>query len=104
MESQNEIDAPSVYLIIYRNLLSYPSESVTMASGRSGAPVNGHGKDEESSSILPGPDSQVPAIDDSVIADDDEGLPFISAVYSLAPDDKTNESAKSGWFISFTGS
>ena len=75
-----------------------------MASCTSGAPVNGHGKDEESSSILPGPDSQVPAIDDSVIADDDEGLPFISAVYSLAPDDKTNESAKSGWFNSFRGS
>lgn len=60
-------------------------------------PVNGHEKQDEPGVTISGSTSQAPMIDDSLIADDDEGLPLISAVFSLA-DGKTDETTFSGWY------
>ena len=80
---------------------SRPQKSVTMATHIGEVPVNGHNKHEESAVLMTGSDGQAPVLDDSVIVDDDGGLPLISAVYSLATDGKSEESAFSGQF-SFT--
>ena len=62
-----------------------------MATNSSKIPVNGHSKHEEASSAVTGLSTQAPLIDDSLIVDDDEGLPLISAVFSLATDGKSDE-------------
>lgn len=67
-----------------------------MATHIGEVPVNGHNKHEESAVLMTGSDGQAPVLDDSVIVDDDGGLPLISAVYSLATDGKSEESAFSG--------
>lgn len=66
-----------------------------MAMDSAKTPVNGHEKQDEPGVTISGSTSQAPMIDDSLIADDDEGLPLISAVFSLA-DGKTDETTFSG--------
>ena len=80
-------------LITYIFFVS-PQGSITVATGSGEVPMNGHRKQEESTSS--GSASPAPLIDDSLIVDDDEGLPLISAVYSLAADGKSGETAFSG--------
>ena len=62
-----------------------------MATDSGKISVNGHRKQEESGVMISGSGSRAPLIDDSLIADDDEGLPLISAVFSLAADGKSDQ-------------
>ena len=58
--------------------------------------VNGQGTPKGASAVIDESVSQAPIIDDSLIADDHEGLPLISAVFSLARNGKTEEASISG--------
>ena len=64
-----------------------------MATNKGKIPVNGHSKYKEAGARITGSPTQAPLIDDSLIVDDDEGLPLISAVFSLATDGKSDEGA-----------
>lgn len=57
---------------------------VTKATSNGDVPINGQTKYSQSGATAVGSACQAPLIDDSLIADDDGGLPLISAVYSLA--------------------
>ena len=64
-----------------------------MATNNGKIPVNGHSKHKETGARITGSPTQAPVIDDSLIVDDDEGLPLISAVFSLATDGKSDGGA-----------
>ena len=70
--------------------------SITMATDSHKVPINGHNKQKESDVVMTGPHSKTPLIDDSLIVDDSEGFPLISAVYSLATDGKSDGASSSG--------
>lgn len=53
-------------------------------------------KQKESGVVMTGPHSKTPLIDDSLIVDDNEGFPLISAVYSLATDEKSDGASSGG--------
>ena len=57
---------------------------VTKATSNSDVPINGETNYRQSGAAAAGLVCQAPLIDESLIADDDGGLPLISAVYSLA--------------------
>ena len=57
---------------------------VTKATSNGDVPINGESNYSQSGTAAAGSVCQAPLIDDSLIADDDGGLPLISAVYSLA--------------------
>lgn len=70
--------------------------SVAMTMDGSKIQVNGQGTPKGASAVIDESVSQAPIIDDSLIADDHEGLPLISAVFSLARNGKTEEASISG--------
>lgn len=57
---------------------------VTKATSNGDVSINGQTNYSQSGATAAGSACQAPLIDDSLIADDDGGLPLISAVYSLA--------------------
>lgn len=57
---------------------------VTKATSNGDVPINGQTNYNQSGATAAGSVCKAPLIDDSLIADDDGGLPLISAVYSLA--------------------
>ena len=57
---------------------------VTKATSNGDVSINGQTNYSQSGATASGSACQAPLIDDSLIADDDGGLPLISAVYSLA--------------------
>ena len=57
---------------------------VTKATSNGDVTINGQTNYSQSGATAAGSACQAPIIDDSLIADDDGGLPLISAVYSLA--------------------
>lgn len=61
-----------------------PQGIVTKATSNGDVSINGQTNYSQSSATASGSACQAPLIDDSLIADDDGGLPLISAVYSLA--------------------
>lgn len=72
-------------VLIERLLLYSPQGMVTKATSNGDVPINGQFKDNQSGAPAAGSAAcQAPLINDSLIADDDGGLPLISAVYSLA--------------------
>lgn len=76
-----------------------PQGMVTKATSNGDVPVNGQTKYSQSGASPAGSACQAPLIDDSLIADDDGGLPLISAVYSLA----TNGNQQNGEESSSSG-
>ena len=70
---------------------------VTKATNNGDVLINGRTNYSQSGATSAGSASQAPLIDDSLIADDDGGLPLISAVYSLATNlDQQNCEESSG--------
>ena len=70
---------------------------VTKATTNGDVLINGRTNYSQSGATSAGSASQAPLIDDSLIADDDGGLPLISAVYSLATNlDQQNCEESSG--------
>lgn len=74
-----------------------PQVMVTKATTNGDVLINGRTNYSQSGATSAGSASQAPLIDDSLIADDDGGLPLISAVYSLATNvDQQNGEESSG--------
>lgn len=74
-----------------------PQVMVTKATTNGDVLINGRTNYSQSGATAAGSASRAPLIDDSLIADDDAGLPLISAVYSLATNvDQQNGEESSG--------
>ena len=84
-------------MLIHHVFRFSPQVMVTKATTNGDVLINGRTNYSQSGATSAGSASQAPLIDDSLIADDDGGLPLISAVYSLATNvDQQNCEESSG--------